>query len=68
MSPIERRCAYSGAVNVSTPLRKRTEGEMQRAITFICKNSTSSFLVLLMVVLTAVPAMFGQAYSGTAVS
>src|SRR5438309_398706 len=65
MSPIEKRCAYSGAVNVSTLLRKQTEGEMQRSISFICKNSTSSFLVLLIVVLTAVPAMFGQAYSGT---
>jgi outer membrane receptor protein involved in Fe transport len=31
----------------------------------MCKSSTSSFLVLLIVVLTAVPAMFGQAYSGT---
>ncbi|MBZ5650801.1 MAG: TonB-dependent receptor [Acidobacteriia bacterium] len=38
---------------------------MQRSISFKCKSSTSSFLVLLMVVLTAVPAMFGQAYSGT---
>ena len=65
MSPIERRCAYSGAVNVSTPLRKQTEGEMQRSISFMCKSSTSSFLVLLIVVLTAVPAMFGQAYFGT---
>jgi outer membrane receptor protein involved in Fe transport len=64
MSPIERRCAYSGAVNVSTPLRKQTEGQMQRSISFICKSS-SSFLVLLIVVLTAVPAMFGQAYFGT---
>src|ERR1700704_6693025 len=64
MSPIERRCAYSRAVNVSTPLRKQTEGEMQRSISFICKSS-SSFLVLLIVVLTAVPAMFGQAYFGT---
>ena len=64
MSPIEGRCAYSGAVNVSTPLRKQTEGEMQRSISFICKSS-SSFLVLLIVVLTAVPAMFGQAYFGT---
>src|SRR2546429_7082686 len=65
MSPIERRWAYSGAVNVSTPLRKQTEGEMQRSISFMCKSSTSLFLVLLIVVLTAVPAMFGQAYSGT---
>ena len=65
MSPIERRCGYSGAVNLSTPLRKQTEGEMQRSIWFICKSSTSSFLVLLMVALTTVPAMFGQAYSGT---
>ena len=65
MSLIERRRAYSGALNVSTPLRKQTEGEMQRSISFKCKSSTSSFLVLLMVVLTAVPAMFGQAYSGT---
>ena len=63
MSPIEGRCAYSGAVNVSTPLRKQTEGEMQRS-SFIGKGS-SSFLVLLIVVLTAVPAMFGQAYFGT---
>ncbi|OLB22187.1 MAG: hypothetical protein AUH15_07135 [Acidobacteriales bacterium 13_2_20CM_55_8] len=31
----------------------------------MCKSSTSLFLVLLIVVLTAVPAMFGQAYSGT---
>jgi outer membrane receptor protein involved in Fe transport len=38
---------------------------MQRSISFICKSSTSSFFVLLMVVLTAVPAMFGQAYFGT---
>ncbi|HTE89624.1 MAG TPA: TonB-dependent receptor [Terriglobales bacterium] len=38
---------------------------MQRSIWFICKSSTSSFLVLLMVALTTVPAMFGQAYSGT---
>ena len=38
---------------------------MQRSISFKCKSSTSSFLVLLMVVLTAVPAMFGQAYFGT---
>ena len=38
---------------------------MQRSIPFKCKSSTFSFLVLLMVVLTAVPAMFGQAYSGT---
>ena len=65
MSLIERRCAYSGALNVSTPLRKQTEGEMQRSISFMCKSSTSSFLVLLIVVLTVVPAMFGQAYSGT---
>src|SRR5437667_8365959 len=65
MSPIKKRCAYSGAVNVSTPLRKQTEGEMLRSISFICKSSTSLFLVLLIVVLTAVPAMFGQAYSGT---
>ena len=65
MSQIEKRCAYSGAVNVSTPLRKQTEGEMQRSISFMCKSSTSLFLVLLIVVLTAVPAMFGQAYSGT---
>ena len=65
MSPIEKRCGYSGAVNVSTPLRKQTEGEMQRSIWFICKSSTSSFLVLLIVALTTVPAMFGQAYSGT---
>ena len=65
MSPIEKRCAYSGAVNVSTLLRKQTEGEMQRSISFMCKSSTSSFLVLLIVVLTVVPAMFGQAYSGT---
>ena len=64
MSLIEGRCAYSGAVNVSTPLRKQTEGEMQRSVSFICKSS-SSFLVLLIVVLTAVPAMFGQAYFGT---
>src|SRR2546430_5841226 len=65
MSPIERRWAYSGAVNVSTPLRKQTEGEMQRSISFMCKSSTSSFLVLLIVVLAVVPAMFGQAYFGT---
>ena len=65
MSPIERRWAYSGAVNVSTPLRKQTEGEMQRSISYKCKSSTSSFLVLLIVVLTVVPAMFGQAYFGT---
>jgi outer membrane receptor protein involved in Fe transport len=65
MSPIKKRCGYSGAVNVSTLLRKQTEGEMQRSISFMCKSSTSSFLVLLIVVLTAVPAMFGQAYSGT---
>ena len=64
MSPIEGRCAYSGAVDVSTPLCKQTEGEMQRSISFIWKSS-SSFLVLLIVVLTAVPAMFGQAYFGT---
>src|SRR5437588_9957424 len=38
---------------------------MQRSISFMCKSSTSSFLVLLIVVLTVVPAMFGQAYSGT---
>jgi len=38
---------------------------MQRSISFMCKSSTSLFLVLLIVVLTAVPAMFGQAYSGT---
>jgi len=38
---------------------------MQRSISFNCMSSTSSFLVLLIVVLTAVPAMFGQAYSGT---
>jgi len=37
---------------------------MQRSISFISKSS-SSFLVLLIVVLTAVPAMFGQAYFGT---
>src|SRR6266513_346586 len=65
MSQIEKRCAYSGAVNVSTPLRKQTEGEMQRSISFICKSSTSSFLVLLIVVLAVVPLMFGQAYFGT---
>ena len=65
MSLIERRRAYSGALNVSTPLRKQTEGEMQRSISSKCKSSTSSFVVLLMVVFTAVPAMFGQAYSGT---
>src|SRR5438105_1001425 len=65
MSPIERRWAYSGAVNVSTPLRKQTEGEMQRSISFMCKSSTSLFVVFLIVVLTAVPAMFGQAYFGT---
>ena len=38
---------------------------MQRSLSFKCKSSTSSFLVLVMVVLTAVPSMFGQAYSGT---
>ena len=38
---------------------------MQRSISFKCKGSNSSFLVLLIVVLTAVPVMFGQAYSGT---
>jgi len=38
---------------------------MQRSISFMCKSSTSLFLVLLIVVLTAVPAMFGQAYFGT---
>ena len=38
---------------------------MQRSISSKCKSSTSSFVVLLMVVFTAVPAMFGQAYSGT---
>ena len=38
---------------------------MQRSISSKCKSSTSSFVVLLLVVLAAVPAMFGQAYSGT---
>ena len=35
MSLIEGRCAYSGAVNVSTPLRKQTEGEMQRSFVYM---------------------------------
>src|SRR5438034_3952592 len=65
MSPIERRCAYSGALNVSTPLRKQTEGEMQRSISFKCKSSTSSFLVLLMLVLFLTLTCLGQAYFGT---
>ena len=38
---------------------------MQRFISFMCESSTSSFVVFLIVVLTAVPAMFGQAYFGT---
>jgi outer membrane receptor protein involved in Fe transport len=38
---------------------------MQRSISYLCKSSTSSFLVLLIVVLAAVPTMFGQAYFAT---
>jgi len=65
MSPIGKSCVHSGVVNVFTQVRKQKEGKMQRSISFICKSSTYSFLALLIVVLAAVPAMFGQAYFGT---
>jgi len=38
---------------------------MRLSISFTCKGFTSSFVVLLIVVLGAAPAMFGQAYFGT---